>query len=376
MYGQYLSHDEHSYQTGSVIIHDYSDDFSNEMTGIKTVSKHPMPPRKFMFWNLVILMLSLGTAFIVIMATANAANAGSLGQNIPTLKETSLVHNDVITLGDIFNNISDTPVSTQNKVLGHAPLPGNDLVLNARTLYHIAKTMNINWSPISATEKVTIRRAAYNIDTAEIETAIMEELSKNQGVYGDFRIEFIGETPRFTIPLMANTSLSSENKLPLRIDNFAFKPLEKTFTATLKAADQDKIVSGQVIHQMSVPILKQPMQNGDMISAGDLDWILIDEDKLAPQQLVKDVDIIGMTPRHVVQQGKPLLKTDLEAPKIIARGELVRLIYQHGSLELSARGKSLQEASKGDIIRVVNVDSNKNLQGVVTGDGEVSITLQ
>ena len=80
----------------------------------------------------------------------------------------------------------------------------------------------------------------------------------------------------------------------------------------------------------------------------------------------------GLTPRRMIAAGKPVKANDVQAPRIVARGEAVTLIYKAGALNLTARGKALEFGAKGDVIRVVNTQSNRSIDAIVTGDQEVT----
>ena len=300
-----------------------------------------------------ILLLSIFAAFIIVAAGANAARAASI-------KDISLIRGDVITVGDVFGENANRA----DYVLGPAPLPGKDMVLNSRTLMRIARAMDINWRPSSIEDSVTLRRLAVLIDSDQIENAIAQEL-RNEGVYGDFRVSFYDEAPQIILPEGASRDLV--------LRNLNFNAAEKRFSVTVETQDRSKTVHGEIRHQVNVPVLRSTMQYGDIISRSDLDWIMINENRIQHNFVLNDDDLIGMTPRRVGYSGKPIQKTELVAPQIIDRGERVTLIVKNGSMILTAQGKAMQSGAKGDIVRAVNINSSRNVQGVVTGTNEITI---
>ena len=80
-----------------------------------------------------------------------------------------------------------------------------------------------------------------------------------------------------------------------------------------------------------------------------------------------------MTPRRMAFNGKPLTDTDIEAPKIVERGQSITMTFSNGMIELTAMGKALESGAKGDVIRVVNTNSSKNLQAIVSGEQQVKV---
>jgi flagella basal body P-ring formation protein FlgA len=61
-------------------------------------------------------------------------------------------------------------------------------------------------------------------------------------------------------------------------------------------------------------------------------------------------------------------------PEIVQRNENVTIVYQVPGLMLAVRGKALEGGAEGDMIDVVNVQSNRTLRGTVIGPGQVSVS--
>jgi flagella basal body P-ring formation protein FlgA len=66
-------------------------------------------------------------------------------------------------------------------------------------------------------------------------------------------------------------------------------------------------------------------------------------------------------------------RADLVKPDIIRRDDSVTLVYAAPGIMLTTRGKAMESGGEGDIIRVLNAQTNRTLQGVVTGPGLVDI---
>ena len=62
-----------------------------------------------------------------------------------------------------------------------------------------------------------------------------------------------------------------------------------------------------------------------------------------------------------------------DRPRIINRGEKVKIRLNHGGLQLTAKGRALDDASKGQELRVVNLSSNKALSTIATAAGVVEV---
>jgi len=67
-----------------------------------------------------------------------------------------------------------------------------------------------------------------------------------------------------------------------------------------------------------------------------------------------------------------LIARDVGPPHLVRRGHPVELIYVRPGLRISALGVAQEDGALGDLVRVMNAESRRQLQGVVSGPGEVS----
>jgi flagellar basal body P-ring formation protein FlgA len=86
-------------------------------------------------------------------------------------------------------------------------------------------------------------------------------------------------------------------------------------------------------------------------------------------------DIIGLTPRRTLRPGVPISAADIQRPVMVSKGEIVIIALQTPQMLLSARGQALTNGSKGDAIRVANIQSRQIVEAVVTGPGQVAVGI-
>lgn len=312
----------------------------------------------FCFRTLVLaLCLTFGLVFL--FAGARTALAASL-------RPVSIVTDNVLRVGDVFEGLSE---SKANTVLGPSPQPGKEMVLNASTLIRIASALDLEWRPATTADQITVRRSATVIGKDIVESLISEKLFEN-GMAGNFKLN-----------MAAVTDIILPHDMPAQaeVSKFTFNPEKDTFEATIAAPSasnplHEMKVSGTVARMVQIPVLKDGLKNGDIIGAADIDMIDILQKDVQRDYIIKAESMYGMTPRRMVMAGKPIRDLELENPQIVARGALVTLIYKDGPMILSARGKSMQNGARGDLIRVVNMNSNRSLEGLVTAENEITVT--
>lgn len=307
--------------------------------------------------RIAMLIVSVSFGMVVILAGATAARAAAL-------KSESVISGDYIRLGDIFEGVKNA-----DYVLGPAPQPGKDMILNARTLYKIASALDVDWQPGSSAEQLILRREAVVIPQAEIASFLSPKI-KEAGVDNNFTIDYTTAIQDIILPI--------DTERTMEVSSFSFDPQKDTFNAVIVAPSADNPVrrmnlSGRIERTVSVPVLKNSLKNGEIIGSLDIDYIEIPQNRIMNGTVLEEKDIINMTPRRVMASGKPILINDLESPKMVDRGDMITLVFANGPMMLTVKGKSLQAGALGDTIRVSNLDSNRNLQGVVTAHREVTI---
>lgn len=306
--------------------------------------------------RITLVLLALISGSITLFIGARSALAA-------TLKPVSIINGNVLTLGDIFDGIKHNA----SYVIGPAPQPGEDMTLNARTLYRIAVALDLPWRPNSSGDQVVIRREASIVSYNTIENSLRTKL-KEKGVNGRFTLSLNSGKPTIVLP----------NGLPnhVEITSLNYDHQKDYFQASIVAPSKDNpikkiLVSGLVERMISVPVLRNTLQNGNIIGANDIDMIDVPQKSLQHDVILKKENIVGMTPRRIAYAGKFILNGNLEKPRLVSRGERVSITYREGPLVLTAKGKALQSGAKGDLVRVTNINSSRTIDGFVTGEGQV-----
>lgn len=145
-------------------------------------------PLKVLAFGAIIQMLTIISVFWIIFVVSSQAFAMGLKSN-------SIVKSDVITLGDLFY---DLPRDAE-KVLGPAPRPGSEMVLDARTLTKVALALNLPWRPTTAMESVSLRRAATLIEEETVKSVLKKAIA-DKGMPGKFDLIISGGSGDMILP--------------------------------------------------------------------------------------------------------------------------------------------------------------------------------
>ncbi|QQG35870.1 MAG: flagellar basal body P-ring formation protein FlgA [Micavibrio aeruginosavorus] len=311
-------------------------------------------------FRVLVLIACLTFGMIFLFAGARAALASSL-------RPVSVISDNVLRVGDIFEGLSEEKANT---VLGPAPQPGKEMILNATTLIRIASALDLSWRPETTADQIVIRREATIIGQDIVKSLISEKLFE-AGLSDRYRLNMPAGIGDIVLP--ADMPAQAE------VIKFDFNPEKDTFETVIAAPSasnplREISVNGTIERLVDIPVLKNGLKNGDIIGETDIDYIQVLQKDVQRDYVIDSAKMLGMTPRRMVAAGKPVRDLELENPQIIARGAAITLIYKDGPLTLSARGKSMQNGARGDVIRVVNMASNRSLEGLVTAENEVIVS--
>lgn len=92
-----------------------------------------------------------------------------------------------------------------------------------------------------------------------------------------------------------------------------------------------------------------------------------------PGALADPADAIGMEAAVNLYAGRPIRPGDLRPPAIIERNSLVTIRYAHGGLMIIADGRSMDRASAGEALRVMNLSSRTTVTATAAGPGLVTV---
>ncbi len=312
--------------------------------------------------RILMMVMSLAAITIVVAAAPRETRASTV-----YLKNSAIITDSVIRLGDLFEGLDD---EEEAKVLGPAPTPGKDMILNARTLLRVALALDLPWRPTSEADRVILKRAATVINDETLKQAVAKRLKDEGFVNVNFDIQFTTSGNDIILP----------HDMPptAEVIDFSFSPNNNWFQVTFAAPSADNPVrkrelTGAVRKIVEVPVLKDNLRNGDVIRASDVEWIQMYAKDIQHDYLLRAENILGMTPRRMVMARSPIREIELESPKLVERGDTIVILFEQGTLRLTAEGRALRGGAKGDYIRVVNNNSSRTVEGIVTGERMITV---
>ncbi|MDD9900347.1 MAG: flagellar basal body P-ring formation chaperone FlgA [Alphaproteobacteria bacterium] len=304
-------------------------------------------------------IIMTAAAFGVLMCASTLAFAANL-------KSASAVTEDIITVGDVFDGTGEYA----DRYLGPAPAPGRTMTLSQNDLYRISNAFDLGWQATATENHLVIRRIANTLSQDTIADALKQAVRKKMpgqklGIDIDSRIK--------------NINLPADTAKTVSVSNLEIDAQRNRFTAKISApADAPVVhrqVSGRISIMTDVPVLTSALREGDIISSNDITTIEMDARKV-PANIVLDAQkLVGQTPRRGLAAMRPLTPSEIMAPLSVKKGDLVTVILKNGALNLTMQAKALQNGADGEVVRLINTESNRMLEGTITGPQTVTMTL-
>lgn len=132
-------------------------------------------------------------------------------------------------------------------------------------------------------------------------------------------------------------------------------------------------VTAEIAVYAAVPVARVPLGANQVVDASFFEMRRKDLASLPPDALTRMEDLEGARLRRALAPGEAVRAAEVELPYLVRQGSLVRIVARRGGLMMTAVGKALDSGRKGEAIRILNVDSNKMVQGRVVEKAAVEV---
>ncbi|WP_163851525.1 flagellar basal body P-ring formation chaperone FlgA [Pseudooceanicola aestuarii] len=132
-------------------------------------------------------------------------------------------------------------------------------------------------------------------------------------------------------------------------------------------------IGGLVWASIAVPVTTRRLMPGEILRDADLDDLDLPLNRVGAYTVVDRTALVGMQVRRMLPQGRPVMQQSVIKPLVITRGDRIEIVFDDGQVRVSAPGRSLEDAHRGQELRIVNLVSNRSLVGMATEPGLVEI---
>ena len=131
--------------------------------------------------------------------------------------------------------------------------------------------------------------------------------------------------------------------------------------------------TGIAVEGVEVAALQRALARGEVIRAPDVAVERRAKSEIGNDAVAPDT-VVGLAARRQLRAGQAITSADVMKPEIVTRNEAVLLVFEAPGMLLTVRGKALDSGGEGDVVSVLNLQSKRTIQGVVSGPNRVDVT--
>lgn len=304
------------------------------------------------------------------------ARSADIQETEVVLSDAARIIGDVIRLGAVAEIRGDDSENTARLAaveLGPAPMPGAGFSLSASTIRTRLKQAGIEPDHVRLTgaAAVSVERESVLIGKdriAELAAGYLRKLFVGTGDAID--IQRIVPASEARIP--DGPPLRHEVEVPDGA-RFMASPL---VTVVFYAPGGDTIrvpVTVRVARSGDVVVAARPLARLEPLTAGSVKLLRVDLGTVPTEAYLTIEEVAGLRAKRSIAAGTVLTPILLDAPPLVRRGEVVKLVAGNGSFQITALGEARRDGRKGEQIPVLNLSSRREVFGRVEDAGVVRV---
>jgi flagella basal body P-ring formation protein FlgA len=309
---------------------------------------------------------TLLTSWLILSGTAGSPTP-CIADTAVTLKQDVEISRPAVRLGDLFAGVP----SGIDRDIAQAPPPCKPALYDEAVLKKLAQTYRLDWQGLG-NDRIAVSTACTHISSDTIREAVVARMKTDVDARKlNYEIAFDRRGLEVDLPVKDGPGFT--------LENFSFDLTSKQFHADLTAQTPRGPfivpVSGRVSIKRTVPVLARRLEGGTLIGTNDLDSIELAEERITADVVTEPSQLIGRELRRDTPEGNILRARDVMPARLVQRGSLVTMKIETPYILVTAQGKAQQDGAEGETIRVINTQSNRLVEGVVTAPGVVEIAL-
>jgi flagellar basal body P-ring formation protein FlgA len=301
-------------------------------------------------------MMTRLSALALLALSATCADA-------QTLRPTVLVSGDLVRIGDL---VTDVESGKADIAVFRAPDLGETGTVRIAAVMDALRP-HVFGIDAGGLAEVSVTRASRVIGGDEIKHRIAELAAERLRLPTSKAVTVTLDVPAPTLHLDPGETAPI---VPARMN---FDPRSGRFDVTFPTGDSHIRLTGSAVEAYDAVVLTRSVTRGDILRNSDV--VIEKRPKVEVQaDTVREPAVaIGMAAQQALRAGQTIRSADLTRPQLVKRGEPVMVRYEVPGIVLTARGKAEEAGALGDTVNILNVQSKRMIQGVVTGPSQVVV---
>ncbi|MBI3584561.1 MAG: flagellar basal body P-ring formation protein FlgA [Nitrospinae bacterium] len=295
-------------------------------------------------------------------ATVNIIDSPSVAGEVMYLKD----------IAEINGEDADFVNKLKNVAIGYSPLPGESQAITDEQLKLSIKRDRIALEDIklNSPQRINISRKYFEFTPQQLRSAIEDfvesrkDITKGRIVVDNINYsgKIILPSPDFGYEINAGSSLTSSGR---KFFNIIFKTDGK-FLKGLNIAADLKVV-------LPVAVAANHIKKGEPVSETS---IQIEEREISRDlsQIVTDPrDIVGKQAKVDIAKGEVIRIGSAETMILVNQGDVVNIVAESNMLRVAVKGVVRDKGGKGELVKVLNVSSNKVINAKIIDSNTVRV---
>ena len=288
----------------------------------------------------------------------------------PALRASVTVTGDVVRIGDIIDNAGNAA----QIAIYRAPDLGTTGSLPVAQVLNTLRSHQVIGVDTRDLKSISVTRLARTLEGKDIEQQIARTLERKNG---------LGDAANLNLTFdrdPGDVRLDASNTGGMQATIVRFDPRNGRFDITFEIANDSGTATtklrftGMAVETIEAAVLARGVERNEVLKASDVVVERRPKAEVGADAATRD-RAVGMQARRQLRAGQAVRVADLAKPDLVQRDQNVTLIYESPGLYLTVRGKSIENGTEGDVVSVMNLQSKRTVSGVVTGRGQVSITV-
>jgi flagella basal body P-ring formation protein FlgA len=302
--------------------------------------------------------------FLLALAATPAA-AQITGYAPARLKPQASVSSEIVRIGDLVENagaVANTPIF-------RAPDLGQTGAVPARAVLDAVRPYGLVAVDVRGLSEVAVTRASRTVSAEAIEQRIAATLVARYAIGKPENLKVTFD--QAVRPIELSLTSAAEPSLARVSYDKASGRFDVTFElANLRAQWR---YTGTAIETVEAAVATHALARGDLIKQSDIAIDRRPKAEFASEAPASIAGIVGLAARGNIRAGQGLRTSDLMKAEVVKKNEMVLLHYEAPGMVLTMRGQALEPGAEGDLVNVLNIQSKRTIQGVITGRGRISI---
>src|SRR6266851_5680371 len=314
--------------------------------------------------------LLLATALLAAFPAAALAQARDDVIAAPVLRANVTVSSDLVRIGDVIDNAG----ASARIAIYRAPDLGTTGSLPTAQVISALRAHQVIGVDTRDISAISVTRLARTLEGRDIELQVARALERRAG---------LGDAANLSLTFdrdVQDLKLEASNSGAMQVSSTRFEPRNNRFDVTFEIAGDSGSAptrlrfTGTAIETVEAAVLARGVERNEVLKSSDVVIERRPRAEVGSDVAVRD-RAVGMQARKQLRAGQALKSADLAKPDLVQRDQSVTLTYESPGLYLSVRGKALEGGTEGDVVNVLNLQSKRTISGVVTGRGQVSISV-